>query len=266
MEFIVGLVRVAAAFLVVSFGDPAAHAKSGDATSQTKKILFLHSFGPTFQPWAAWSKEIRAELIKQSRWPLDIEDHSLVTARDGDNASEAKFVEYLAAVDAQRPPDLIVAFGASGARFVQRHRADLFPTTPMLLAAVETRRVDQSMLSEQDAVAAVGTDYVALFDNILRLLPETKTIAMVVGSSPSEGYWMDVVKREVKPRLANKVELVFYNELPFDEILKHVACLPPHSAIFYQQVAVDGAGVALETRSHGSASARSPTLPFFRTT
>ena len=100
------------------------------------------------------------------------------------------------------------------------------------------------MLSEQDVVAAVRTDYVVLFENILRLLPETKTIAVVVGNSPAERFWMDVVQQEAKPRLANKVELIFYSELPFEEILKRVASLPPHSAIIYQQLAVDGAGVA----------------------
>ena len=99
------------------------------------------------------------------------------------------------------------------------------------------------MLSEQDVVASVRTDYVVPFENILRLLPETKTIAMVVGNSPAERFWIDVVQREVKPRLANKVEVIFYNELPFEEILKQVASLPPNSAIFYQQLAVDGAGV-----------------------
>ena len=44
------------------------------------------------------------------------------------------------------------------------------------------------------------------------------------------------------PVAKNKVELIFYNELPFEEILKEVANLPPHSAIFYQQMVVDGAG------------------------
>jgi hypothetical protein len=42
--------------------------------------------------------------------------------------------------------------------------------------------------------------------------------------------------------LENKVELIFYNERPFEEILKEVASLPPHSAIFFQTLAVDGAG------------------------
>ena len=174
-------------------------------------------------------QEIRNELNRQSPWPLDIQEHSLVTARGGDDAAEAKFVEYLGALYAQRPPDLIVAIGAPAARFVQQHRADLYPTTPMLLAAVEVRRVDQSMLSEQDAVVGVRFDQVALVENILRLLPETKAIAMIIGNSPNERFWVAEQQRILGPLLENKVELIFYNERPFEEILKEVASLPPHT-------------------------------------
>ncbi len=74
----------AAVILVVSIGETAAQPKSGETAAQPKKVLFLHSFGPNFQPWATWSREIRNELIRQSPWPLDIQDQSLVTARDGD--------------------------------------------------------------------------------------------------------------------------------------------------------------------------------------
>ena len=102
----------------------------------------------------------------------------------------------------------------------------------MLLAAVEVRRVEQSMLSEQDAVAGVRYDQVALFENILRLLPETKTIAIIIGNSPDERFWAGEQQRILGPLLENKVELIFYDEQPFEEILKEVASLPPHSAIF----------------------------------
>jgi hypothetical protein len=91
---------------------------------------------------------------------------------------------------AHRPPDLIIALGAPAARFVQQHRTDLYPTTPMLLAAIEVRRVDQSLLSEQDAVVGVRKDYVVLFKSILRLLPETKAIAIIIGNSPNERFWL----------------------------------------------------------------------------
>jgi len=223
----------AAVILVVSVGETAA---------QPKQILFLHSYGPNFQQATAWSAEIRNELNRQSPWPLDVQEHSLVTARSGDEAAEAKFVEYLKALYAQRPPDLIVAIFAPAARFVQRHRADLFPTTPMLLAVVEVRRVEQSMLSEQDAAVGVRFDEAALIENILRLLPETKAIAMIIGNSPNERFWAAEQKRILGRLLENKVALIFYNERPFKEILKEVASLPPHSAIFFLVLAVDGAG------------------------
>ena len=236
---------VAATFvLVVSIGETAAQTKSGETAAQLKTILFLNSFGPHFQPFATWSREITRELNRQSPWPLDIQEQSLVTARGGDHdPSEAKFVEYLKALYHQRPPDLIVAIGAPAARFFQRHRADLYPTTPMLLAAVEERRIDQSLLSEQDVVAAVRADYIVLFENVLRLLPETKAIAIIIGNSPNEQFWASDQQRILGPLLANRVALIFYNEQPFGEILKEVASLPPHSAILYEQLAVDGAGV-----------------------
>jgi signal transduction histidine kinase len=231
---------VAAAVLVVSTGETAAHPKFA---GQPKNILFFHSYGQTFQPWATWNGEIRKELIRQSPWPLDIQEHSLITARNGGDAAEAKFVEYLRLLHVQQSPDLIVAMGAPAARFVQQHRTDLYPTTPMLLAAIEVGRVDQSMLSEQDAVVGVRKDYVVLFEDLLRLLPETKAIAIIIGNSPNERFWAGEQQRILGPLIANRVELIFYNERPFEDILKEVASLPAHSAIFYEQLAVDGAGV-----------------------
>jgi hypothetical protein len=78
----------AAVVLVVSIGETAA---------QPKNILFLNSYGQNFETWRLWSREISNELSRQSSWPLDIQEHSLVTARNGGDAAEAKFVEYLAA-------------------------------------------------------------------------------------------------------------------------------------------------------------------------
>ena len=230
---------IAAAFIIlISVGGTAAQSKSGEAAAQPKRILFLHTFGPDFEQGVAWNREIRYQLNRQSPWPLNIQEQSLVTALDGNDAAEVKFVGYLAALYAQRPPDLIVAIGGPAARFVQQHRADLFPTTPMLLAAVEVRRVEPSMLSKQDAVAGARFDQVAAIENILRLLPETKAIAIILGNSPPERFWVGEQRRILGPLLKNRVDLLFYNELPLGDILKKVASLPPHSAIFYQQLGV----------------------------
>src|SRR6476620_6599295 len=125
--------------LVVSISGTTAQPQSGETAAQPKKILLLHTFGPNFEQGATWSREIQKELNRQSPWPLNIHEQSLITALDGNDAAEAKFVEYLGSIYAQRPPDLIVTLGAPAVRLVQRHRANLYPTTPMLLAVVEVR-------------------------------------------------------------------------------------------------------------------------------
>jgi signal transduction histidine kinase len=115
----------------------------------------------------------------------------------------------------------------------------------MVFTAVEQRRVQYEKLTENDTVVAVAHDFPAAFDNILRVLPLTKTIAVVNGASPNETFWQDELRRELAP-LTGRVELRWYNEKSFEEILIDAARLPPHSAIFWHLMNVDAAGVAHE--------------------
>jgi hypothetical protein len=91
---------------------------------------------------------MRAELDRQSPWPLNVQEHSLVAARSADRNPEAPFVDYLRSLYAEQPPDLIIVVGAPAASFIRRHRKDLFPTAPMLFTTVEQRRVRMADLTE----------------------------------------------------------------------------------------------------------------------
>src|SRR6476619_3862840 len=44
-------------------------------------------------------------------------------------------------------------------------------------------------------------------------------------------------------RFGDRISFVWYNDLPFEEVLKHAAELPPNSAIYWHLVNVDAAGV-----------------------
>src|SRR6476620_5964778 len=148
--------------------------QSQAADPEPKRVLMLHSFGPRFKPWSDYEQSIRSEISRQWHKPVDFLDQSLVGARHADDNAEALFAEYLRALYAARPIDLIVAIGAPAAAFVQRYRERLFPTTPMVFTAVERRRVQYERLTDKDAVVAVAHDFPAAFDNILRVLPLTK--------------------------------------------------------------------------------------------
>jgi signal transduction histidine kinase len=228
-----------ASIVLIGLGQVAA------AATETKRVVLLHSFGRDFLPWSHYSAEIRAELTRQSPWPIEIQDHSLMSARSSDEASERPFIDYLRAFYEKKAPDLIVSIGAPAAVFVQRHRQELFPGTPMLLTATEQRRVDPGSLSASDAVLAVKNDFAGVLKNILQVLPDTKVVAIVNGSSPTERFWRQEITREWKP-IENHVSVIWWSDLSFESILAQAATLPPHSAIFWQLMNVDGAGVAHE--------------------
>ena len=213
--------------------------------AENKRVMLLHSFGQDFKPWSEYAKDIRAELKRQSPWPLDIIENSLVTARFSDEDPEAPFVEYLTALFAKRPLDVIVSIGAPAADFVQRHRRRLFPTTPMALTAVDQRRVQYSNLTGNDVAVAVNINYLSAFENILQVLPDTKDVIVVVGTSPIEKFWKDAIGKQAEP-LTNRIKLSWTDELPFEELLKQASALPPHTAIFWELMIIDAAGVVHE--------------------
>jgi len=231
----------------------------GSLATESKQIMLLHSFGRDFKPWSEYARTIRIELNQQSPWPLDITEHSLVTARSPDEDPEVPFVEYLRALFAKRSPDIIVSIGAPAAAFVQRHRQQLFATTPMVFTAVEQRRVQYSSLTVNDTVVAVRINYLAAVENILQVLPNTKDVIVVVGASPIEKFWKEAIAKEVEP-LANRIKLSWTDELSFEELLRQASALPPQTAIFWELMIVDAAGVVHEggtplTRLHAVANA-----------
>jgi signal transduction histidine kinase len=218
---------------------------SEGAASDHKQIMILHSVGREFRPWNEYARAMRAELDRQTRWQLDIQEHLLVAARSSDAHPEVHFIEYLRALYPGKPPDLIIAVGAPAANFIQRHRQQMFPSAPVLFTTLEARRVDYSKLANTDTVVAVTHRFLVLFESFLRIAPDTRVIAIVNGNSPNERFWKEEMRRELKP-LEGRIEIRWYDTLPYEEALTQLAVLPAHSAIFWYQMIVDAAGIAHE--------------------
>jgi PAS domain S-box-containing protein len=222
------------------------------AAADARRVLVLHAFGHPFSPWSDFAASFRAELVKKSPEPIDLYEVSLDTARVRDPQGEAPFVDYIRALLGGRTPDLIVPVGAPSAFFMQRHRAQLYPTTPMLILGADLRRIPGAALTKYDTGVLLDLDLPAYLDNILRLLPDTRHVAVVVGNSPVERYWTSELRRDFQ-RFADRVTIDWFNDLTFGEMLRRAAVMPPRSAIFWFLLSEDAAGVpysqdrALET-------------------
>src|SRR5215469_10529093 len=210
--------------------------------AEPRRVLLLHAFGHPFSPWSDEAGTFRAELIKRSPEQIELYEASLDTGRVRDLQGEEPFISYIHALLSGQKPDLIVPAGAPAAFFVQRHRAALFPATPLLIMGADVRRVPPSTLSNNDTAVSVDLDLPAFLSNILRLLPETKSVAVVVGNSPIDQYWTAELRRDVEP-FAGRVNISWFNDLTFNEMLSRAATMPPNSAILWFVLTEDAGGV-----------------------
>ena len=217
-------------------------AMTSAAFSQPKRVLIVHSFGRDFSPWDDYARQIREELRLQSKQSIDIFEVSLSTARFPDENEDA-VVDYLNAVFANRKLDLIMTIGGPAARFFQQNRPRIFPSVPVLYAAVAQQM--SSNAPATDAMVSVFVDVLSTLDQILKLIPETTKVFIVMGSSPIEKLWLEEMRRQFHP-MTGRVDISYSNELSLEQILKRVAVLPPRTFIVYGQMLVDAAGVVHE--------------------
>jgi signal transduction histidine kinase len=237
-------------------------ATTGAFSAEPRRVLMVHAFGHAYSPWSDMAGSFRAELIKQSKEPIDLYEVSLDTARVQNPQAETPFVEYIHALLAGRNLDLIVPIGAPSAFFVQRNRQRLFPATPMLIVGADRRRIPSSSLTENDTAVLLDLDLPAYLANILRLRPETTDVAVVVGNSPVERYWTSELHRDFQ-LLADRVKIEWFNDLTFDEMLKRAAAMPPTSAVFWFLLSEDAAGVPYSQDSALEAMREVASVPIF---
>jgi signal transduction histidine kinase len=215
------------------------------AAAEPKRVLLLHSFGPQFVPWVFFAGQFREELFKRSPDKIDLYEASLEGARVQQPDEQGPLVDYLAALFGTRKLDLIVTIGAPATFFVQKYRTKFFPSTPVVIGAPEQRAIDYRALTSNDAPVPVRLDFGKWIEAILQVRPDTTHIAWAVGASPLERFWTEEFRRASQP-FAERVSFEWFNDLRFEDMLKRVANLPPHSAVFYVDLRVDAAGVPLD--------------------
>src|ERR1700750_1654452 len=222
-----------------------AFAADSRAATEPKRVLLLHSFGPQFVPWVFFAGHFREELIRQMPGQIDLYEASLDGARFQQPDEQRPIIDYLTALFEKRKLDVIVTIGAPATFFVQKYRAQFFPSVPMVIGAPEQRAIDYATLTANDAPVPVKLDFGKWVENILEVLPNTKHIAWIVGASPLERFWTEEFRRISQP-FADRVSFEWFNDLRFEEMLERVSKLPPRSAVFYVDLRVDAAVVPLD--------------------
>ncbi len=210
--------------------------------AEPKRVLVIHSFGNAAPPFTTHSIAFETELVGKLGEQVDLDEVSLDMARYADPNSQDALVEYLQKRHAAWRPDLIVPIGSPAAIFVAQYRERLFPDAPVIYVGLDRRRLPPGALEKNAAFVGEDFNVAGFIEDILQVAPETRNIAVVIGASQLEQFWVAAFRKEFEP-FANRVNFIWLNDLSFDQMLDRVRTLPPHSYIFLGLLLRDASGV-----------------------
>jgi signal transduction histidine kinase len=215
----------------------------GAAAPAVKQVLVLQSFDRGNMILDHFTGNLRVDLDQGTEGPANV--IQVVVGPTGFvGASQDAVVNFIRSTFADRPkPDLIVSIAGPAGLFALKYRQQLFPETPLLLAAVDQRYLRGAPMGENDAAVPAANDFPGVVDDIIRVLPQTRQVFMVIGSGEIGTFWRRELDEPFK-RFHDRLTFVWSNDLALREILQRCASLPEHSAIFYLTFGTDAAGAA----------------------
>jgi signal transduction histidine kinase len=214
---------------------------SDTARAETRHVLVLSSSERPFAPQSGFADALMRELIRSSPEPIRFIEVSVQTARASDEEPDVAIAQRIRSAFGAQQLDLVMTIGGPAAIFAQQFRQELFPTTPTLIAGVDRRFVENGTFADNETTVATQFDPALMIDEILRLLPETRTVMVVVGASHVEQFWLKEMQREFR-RFDGRLQFIWTNALSYGEIVERSRTLPPRSAIFFAILSLDGKG------------------------
>ncbi|HET7617747.1 MAG TPA: sensor histidine kinase [Vicinamibacterales bacterium] len=211
------------------------------AAAQVRRVLLLQSLDRGNLTMDELTGRFRLELARRSPEPVTVMQ-AVVNPSGFDVSLDQPIVDYLSSAYVKdRKPDLVVTIGGPAATFARKHRAELFPDTPLLFASVDERFLRDRPLDDSETAVACRLDVAVLVDDILRVLPDTSTVFVVTGAGPLGRFWQREMKRDFQ-RFRGRVSFVWSDQLEYAQILRRVGTLPPHSAIYFLTFGTDAHG------------------------
>jgi formate hydrogenlyase transcriptional activator len=249
-----------AAFATVSGGSTAA---SGSPATGRPQVLTVFAGGSGTPFGYEMRRAFERRLAGQLAGPIGFQSITLGLTGEGGEAYEQALVPVLSQRFPRAAFDLVLVQRVEALSFVLRHRAMLFPDTPIVFMEVYEDELTEVGLPEGVTgvvtVRPLGTVPIAL-----DLLPDTKRFVVVAGASPVDAQQAERLRRNlgaVWPAL--DVEVLAGRSL--DEQVASVAKLPPGSLILFSTYHADASGglaTATEAVEEVSRAANAPAFGF----
>ncbi len=137
----------------------------------------------------------------------------------------------------ERRLDVVIADGETPFEFLVHNRAELFPGVPLIFSkeGSPVTRIPNS------TGVVFPVDMKSTLDLALKLHPNTRSVAVIVGSSPVDRFYEEMARQQFR-EYEDEVAFTYVTPRPFNDLRKEVAHLPQASIVYFVSLFEDGAG------------------------
>jgi signal transduction histidine kinase len=219
-----------------------AGAARADQVAPSRNVVVLHQFDPAIPVTARLLEGVRSVLDVQR--DVTLYGEHLDASRFDDTWSAETLASWYASKYAGKRVDLVIAAGAEALQFLLQVRSKLWSETPIVFCAVTRQALDGVALPADATGLLLRFAVKETLELGLQLLPGTRRIAFIGGSSRADQSYARVFRSAVQ-ELGGRVEVIDLSGLSYDQVGDRLATLPEGSLAFGISMLRDSTGRSL---------------------
>ena len=207
-----------------------------------RSVLVLDQ-SSAFLPFnAAVANAIRATVNADSRWQISFYSELLDANRFFGPDYENNFVQFLKAKYRDRPIDVVVVFGVSALDFMVRRRDEIWPSVPVVFAAIDEATIASLTVPKNVTGATMQLTLQDMVKVARMVVPDLKAVAMVGDPLERQTFYRHF--KDEMPAVAAQYKIINLMDLPLGELKTRLGSLPDTSAVIYTGIYYTSEGVS----------------------
>ena len=212
------------------------------AEPRQRAILVLDQSSAGLPFNAAVASAIRSTINAGSKSPVSFFSEHLDANRFFGPDYENDFVQFLKAKYREKHIDAVIVFGISALDFIARRREQLWPSVPVVFAAIDEATVSRRTLPYNVTGATMQLTLQDMVKVARIVMPNLKAVALVGDPLERQTFYRHFA--EEVPAVAAQLEIINLMDLPLAELAKRLAVLPDNTAVIYTGIYYTSDGVS----------------------
>jgi PAS domain S-box-containing protein len=229
---------------------------------ETKRILVLYSYHEGL-PWDKLIDEsFRNTLAFQSDFSIGINIEHTDRIRYVDDEYRHKLIDLYRHKYSHPRMDLIIGVDDEAVDILLDLSEKVFPEIPILLITAEHKTFQRDLLKPNMTSLIWGVDIRANVELIGEILPQTRHIFVVAGTSPSDHEALKLAQASLRED-TKRFAIDYLTDISTKDLIKKATQLPKQSAILYLVFSRDAEGKSFVPRKILSILSKQASVPIF---